>query len=108
MVFSNTPGCTNTLVHDISLHTTDRIRAKVNPVPVHLKPFFEEEVETLSQQGIIQHSTSPHCSPVVMVKKSDGSYRMAIDYRQLNSIPVFDAEPACNMEEDLHKFSCSE
>lgn len=100
-VFSNTPGCTNTLVHDISLHTTDRVQAKVYPVPIHLKPFFEEEVETLSQQGIIQHSTSPHCSPVVMVKKSDDSYRMGVDYRQLNSQTVFDAEPAFNMEKEL-------
>lgn len=106
-VFSNTLGCTTILVHGISLHTTDRVQAKVYPVPVPLKPIFEEEVETLLQQGIIQYSTSPPCSPVVMVKKLDGSYRMAVDYRHLNSITVFDAEPACNMEEDLHKFSGS-
>lgn len=72
-VFSNTPGCTNTLVYDISLHATDKILAKVYPVTVHLKPVFEEEVKTLLQQGIIPHSTSRHCSPVVMVKKSEGS-----------------------------------
>lgn len=75
------------------------------PVPVHLKPDFEKEVETLFQQGIIRLSSSPHRSPVVMARKSDGSYRMATDYHQLNSITVFHAEPTCNMEEDLHKFS---
>ena len=31
--------------------------------------------------------------------------RMAIDYRQRNSITVFLAEPPCSMEDDLHKFS---
>ncbi|KAK3890012.1 hypothetical protein Pcinc_006009 [Petrolisthes cinctipes] len=40
-----------------------------------------------------------------MVCKADGSYRMAIDYRQLNSVTVFDAEPTCSAEGDLYKFS---
>ncbi|XP_076060325.1 uncharacterized protein LOC143036653 [Oratosquilla oratoria] len=106
-VFSDNPGCTSTVEHDIFLTTTDRIHMKVYPVPVHLKPHFESEVERLFQQGIIQRSSSPHCSPVVMVRKSDGSYRMAIDYRQLNAVTVFHTEPICNIEEDLYKFSGS-
>ncbi|XP_076056332.1 uncharacterized protein LOC143034283 [Oratosquilla oratoria] len=64
-VFSNNPGCTSTVEHDIILTTTDRIHMKVYPVPVHLKPHFESEVERLFQQGIIQRSSSPHCSPVI-------------------------------------------
>ena len=40
-----------------------------------------------------------------MVAKADGSYRMAIDYRQLNAVTVFHAEPSCSIEEDLHRFS---
>lgn len=57
------------------------------------------------QQGIIQPPTSPFCSSVVIVKKSDDSYRMAIDYRALNNVTVFNAEPSCAIEEDVHKFS---
>ncbi|XP_076064943.1 uncharacterized protein LOC143038984 [Oratosquilla oratoria] len=83
-VFSDELGCTSTLTHDIQLRTTDRVQAKVYPVPIHLRPVFEKEVETLFRQGIIQRSSSPHSSPVVMVRKTDGSYKMAIDYRQLN------------------------
>ncbi|XP_076044813.1 uncharacterized protein LOC143027412 [Oratosquilla oratoria] len=104
-VFSDEPGCTSTLTHDIQLTTTDRVQAKVYPVPIHLRPVFKKEVETLFWQGILQRSFSPHSSPVVMVRKTDGSYRMAIDYRQLNSVTVFDAKPTCSMEEDLYKFS---
>lgn len=40
-----------------------------------------------------------------MVRKSDGTYRMTIDYRELNSITVFHVEPSCSTEEDLYKFS---
>ena len=103
-VFSQTPGCTTILQHDIVLSSTRRICAKNYPVPIHLRPYFETEVDNLLQLGIIQPSSSPHCSPVVMVRKSDGSYRMAIDFRQLNSITVFDAEPTCSAEVDLYKF----
>ena len=104
-IFSETPGCTFTVEHDIVLHTTGRIHAKVYPVPIHLKPFFEEEVNRLFRQGIIRRSSSQHCSPVVMVAKADGSYRMAIDFRQLNAVTVFHAEPGCNIEDDLYRFS---
>ena len=103
--FSDKPGCTNTLEHDIVLSTTERIQAKIYPVPIHLQSIYQNEVEQLLSQGIIQPSTSPHCSPVVMVRKADDTYRMAIDYRLLNSVTIFQAEPACNIEEELHKFS---
>ena len=103
-IFSETPGCTSTVEHDIVLTSTSRVQAKIYPVPLHLKPYFEEEVNRLFEQGIIQRSSSQHCSPVVMVRKADGSYRMAIDYRQLNSITMFDAEPSCNIEEELYRF----
>ncbi|XP_050704489.1 uncharacterized protein LOC126989931 [Eriocheir sinensis] len=104
-VFSETPGCTNTLQHDIILTTTNRVLTKNYPGPIHLRPYFEKEFDNLLQLGIIQPSSSLHCSPVVMVRKSDGSYRMAIDFRQLNSVTVFDAEPTCSVEGDLHKFA---
>lgn len=104
-VFSELPGCTNSICHDISLCTTERLKPKLYPLPVHLQPYFENEVENLLKQGIIRPSQSPHSSPVVMIRKADGSYRMAIDYRVLNSVTEFHAEPMCNLEDDLHKFT---
>jgi len=104
-VFSETPGCTSLLEHDITLSTTERLKPKIYPIPLHLQTHFEEEVDQLYKQGIIRLSSSPHCSPVVMVRQSDGMYRMAIDYRALNSVTVFHAEPACKIEDDLHKFN---
>ncbi|KAK3888327.1 hypothetical protein Pcinc_007601 [Petrolisthes cinctipes] len=49
-IFSEIPGYTTTIEHDIILDTTGRIRSKVYPVLIHLKPFFEKEVEQLFEQ----------------------------------------------------------
>ena len=49
--------------------------------------------------GIIEPSNSPYSSPVVLVKKQDGSYRFFCDFKKLNSITVFDAEPIGNPDD---------
>ena len=55
--------------------------------------------------GIIEPSSSPYCSPVVLVRKPDNTWRLCIDFRELNSITFFDAEPMPSMSESLHEFS---
>ena len=107
-IFSQKPGRTDTVIHDIQLMTNEPIRPKMYPVPMHLQHHFDNEVDKLLELGIIQPSKSPYSAPVVLVKKPDGSYRMTIDYRGLNAITVFDAEPACNADAELHKFAGAE
>ena len=51
--------------------------------------------------GVIQPSTSPWSSPIVLVKKKDGSYRFCIDYRKLNSITKIDAHPLPRVDDLL-------
>lgn len=102
--FLTKPGYTTTLEHNIVLTTTGRIHAKVNPVSMLLQAYFQEEVDELLSQGMIQRSISQHCSPVVIVKKSDRTYRMMIDYRLLNSVTMFDAESASSVDTELRKF----
>ena len=48
--------------------------------------------------GVIEPSSAAYALPVVMVKKPDGSTRVCIDYRKLNSVTVFDPEPMLTAE----------
>ena len=56
-------------------------------------PVIDEHVEKMLANDICEPSTSPWASNVVLVKKSDGTLRFCIDYRQLNSLTVKDSYP---------------
>uniref|UniRef100_A0A453DEV1 Reverse transcriptase domain-containing protein n=1 Tax=Aegilops tauschii subsp. strangulata TaxID=200361 RepID=A0A453DEV1_AEGTS len=65
------------------------------------KTEIETQVEELLRSGVIQRSTSPFASPVILVKKKDGTWRLCIDYRHLNALTVVAKFPVPVIEELL-------
>ncbi|WVZ93174.1 hypothetical protein U9M48_039176 [Paspalum notatum var. saurae] len=68
--------------------------------PLH-KTEIEKQVHDLLAAGLITHSTSPFASPVLLVQKKDGSWRICVDYRKLNALTIKNRFPMLVIEEIL-------
>jgi len=78
---------------DINLTDSVPVHRKYTGIPRPLYAEVKQYVEDLLNRGWIQNSKSAYSSPVVCVRKKDGTLRLYIDYRQLNSKTVRDSYP---------------
>ena len=82
--FSEKPGRTTLMEHDIKLTTDTPVCVKQYPLPYSKMQAVGDEVRSMIELGVIERSESPYCSPVIIVKKKDNTNRFCIDYRVLN------------------------
>ena len=83
---------------------------KQNPrrLPLGKTQEADSAVEKMYEQGIIDKSTSPWCSPVVLVRKKDGTTRFCVDYRRLNDVTQKDYFPLPRVDSTLDALNGSQ
>nr|GEV35246.1 putative reverse transcriptase domain, ribonuclease H-like domain, aspartic peptidase domain protein [Tanacetum cinerariifolium] len=77
--------------------------ARVARTPYHLAPSklkeLSDQLKELSKKGFLRLNSSPWGAPVLFVKKKDRSFRMCIDYRELNKLTVKNRYPLSRIDD---------
>lgn len=79
--------------HQIDTGIAKPIRQRMRRTPLGFEAEEEDHLTKMLGSGVIQPSASEWASPLVLVRKKDGSVRWCIDYRALKSVTVKDAFP---------------
>ena len=98
----NEIGAAKGVQMEIELNGDGPIYVKPRKLPYAQENVVHEIVSELLENDIIEPSVSAYNSPIVLVKKKDGKWRMAIDYRALNQKTVKDRYPPPEIDRCLN------
>ena len=94
-------GRSNLFKHEIDTGSSHPIKQAPRRLGFAQQDVVVEELDKMLASGVIEPSDSPWASPIVLVKKKDGTTRFCVDYRKLNDVTVKDAYPLPNIEDAL-------
>ncbi|GFY05874.1 retrovirus-related Pol polyprotein from transposon opus [Trichonephila clavipes] len=99
------PGGEPTPIIEHRINTRDHLPVAVLPYRMNpsKKEKLKREIDRLLAEGIIEECESPYASPVILIPKPNGTFRLCIDYRKLNEITVADTYPLPRMDDLLHQ-----
>ncbi|GFV23956.1 retrovirus-related Pol polyprotein from transposon 297 [Trichonephila clavipes] len=106
-IFSNEPGKTHLVEHDIEL---------INDVPIRTKPYrmsarqtdlLQEEIRKMLKYQVIEIGESDYASPMILVETPGIDPRPCIDYRKLNEVIRTQFYPLPNIEHIIETVSAS-
>ena len=98
-------GHASVSAHKIELYNYEPIYQRPRRFPEPLTREIERQCSELQESDIIEPSNSPWSSPVVPIKKKDGSIRLCIDYRRLNAVTKPDKFPLPNLADSIYGLS---
>ena len=100
-------GRTSLTEHTIDTGSARPIKQRLRRIPLAKMKDAEQEIERMKSEGIIELSSSPWSSNVVLVKKKDNSLRFCVDFRQLNDVTMKDSHPHLRIDQALESLAGS-
>ena len=100
-------GYTDAMPFRIETGSAPPVKLRPYRIPLCHQAEVQDQLDRLEGEGIITLSHSPWSSPLVVVKKKNGSLRLCVDYRRLNALTLGDSFPLPSIEELLIKVSTS-
>ena len=94
-------GRTNVVKHTINTGDCAPIKQMPRRLPIHMREVMDDEIDKMLENNVIEPSNSPWSSPIVLVKKKDGSVRLCVDYRKINAVTVKDSFPIPNINASI-------
>ena len=87
----------------MEIKTGDSLPCKqpLRRMPFVVRKEVAKQLKDMQRNNVIQPSSSPWSSPVVMVRKRDGSHRFCVDYRALNTVTKADTFPLPRIDDLL-------
>lgn len=95
-------GCIEELQMDIILEDTKPVQRPYVSIPPPMFAEVKAYLDEMKRRGWIRPSKSPYSSPMVCVRKKDGSLRLCIDYRQINQKTIKDSHPIPRIQDTLN------
>ena len=100
-------GHTNIEEHRIDTGNATPIKQRPRRLPLSKRQTERDEVQQMLKSDVIEPSSSPWASPIVMVTKKDGSIRFCVDYRKLNGVTLRDSYPLPRIDDCLDSLCCA-
>ncbi|KAJ1117510.1 hypothetical protein NDU88_005709 [Pleurodeles waltl] len=111
-LFSLIPGVTHLCTHDVDTGDSTLIKQKVYRVTDSVRACIKDKVSKMLALGVIEHSSSPWASPVVLVPKAAApgatpELRFCVDYRGVNAVSKTDAHPIPRADELIDRLGAA-
>lgn len=103
--FSDKPGRTSFVVHDIELTSAQPVRSKPYRVSPRQQSIMEAEIKRMLELDVIEACESDYTSPLILVEVPGKNPRPCIDYRKLNLITKDQTYPIPHIEERIERVS---
>lgn len=103
VLMGNSLGCTTVAEHVIRTNS-EPIRQRYYRVSPIMQKYIDAELDEMLRLGVVEKSSSPWASSIVMVKKAKSdSWRFCVDFRKLNSVTARDSYPLPILADVLDK-----